>query len=166
MKIDTERLYLRRAALEDADFIYALLNSPSWIQFIGDKGIFSTEKAIGYIQNSLWNSYDKNGFGLLVVCLKANDTPLGLCGFLQRDYLEHPDIGFAFLPSFEGKGFAFEAASAVMSHGASHLNLKRVYAICMETNEKSVRLLNRLGFQKTDVIKLNADSDELLLFST
>ncbi|MGB3143708.1 MAG: GNAT family N-acetyltransferase [Maribacter sp.] len=165
MKIDTERLYLRRAELEDSYFINALLNSPSWIQFIGDRGISSREKAIGYIQNSLWTSYDKNGFGLLVVCLKANHTPLGLCGFLQRDYLEHPDIGFAFLPSFEGKGFAFEAASAVMKYGASDLNLKRVYAICMETNEKSIRLLNRLGFQKTEVIKPNAYGEELLLFS-
>ena len=166
MKLETERLYLRRATLKDANFIHALLNSPGWIQYIGDRGISSTEKAIAYIQNSLWTSYETNGFGLLTVCLKDRDTPIGLCGFLQRDYLEHPDIGFAFLPSFEGKGFAFEAADAVMKYGASDLKLKKIHAICMETNVKSVRLLHRLGFQKSGVIQPDKDGEELLLFST
>ncbi len=166
MRIDAERLHLRPAGLKDADFIFALLNSPGWIKFIGDRGISTKEKAIGYIQNSLWTSYDENGFGLLVVCLKEHDTPIGLCGFLQRNYLDHPDIGFAFLPSFEGKGLARDAVRAVLQHGTLALNIKQIYAICMEANERSIRLLTGLGFQKKGIIKPDGNNEELLLFST
>ena len=162
--IETERLYLKCARLEDAQFIYELLNSASWIKYIGDKKITSKNKAKEYIQKKLIDEYDKNGFGLLTVALK-NGTPIGLCGFLKRDFLEHLDLGFAILPAYEGIGYAFEAANAMMDYGKSKLKLKHVLAICMETNQRSLKLLDRLGFKKIDVVKPNEAAEELFLLS-
>ncbi|WP_339650741.1 GNAT family N-acetyltransferase [uncultured Maribacter sp.] len=164
-RIETERLYLKRAKFEDAHFIYELLNSDSWLKYIGDKKITTEKKAKDYIQKTLLEEYDKYRFGLLTVSLK-DETSIGLCGFLKRDYLEDADIGFAFLPEFEGMGYAYEAANAMMQYGQSELGLKRVLAICMETNQRSLQLLSKLGFKKIDTIKPNEASEELLLLST
>jgi RimJ/RimL family protein N-acetyltransferase len=164
-KIETERLFLKRAKLEDASFVYELLNSPSFIKYIGDKKITTKNKAKEYIQETLINSYDKNGFGLLLVKLK-DETSIGLCGFLKRDYLEHADLGFALLPIYEGQGYAFEATYAIMKYGESELDFKMVMAICMETNQRSLQLLSKLGFKKIDTITPTKESVELLLLST
>ena len=164
-KIETERLYLKRAKLEDSDFIFELLNSISWIKYIGDKKITTVNKAKDYIQETLINSYDKNGFGLLIIKLK-DETSIGLCGFLKREYLKHADLGFALLQAYEGNGYAFEATYAIMEYGESELDLKKVMAICMETNQKSLQLLSKLGFKKIDTIKPSETSEEMLLLST
>jgi len=164
-KIETERLYLKRAKLEDSDFIFELLNSISWIKYIGDKKITTVNKAKDYIQETLINSYDKNGFGLLIIKLK-DETSIGLCGFLKREYLKHADLGFALLQAYEGNGYAFEATYAIMEYGESELDLNKVMAICMETNQKSLQLLSKLGFKKIDTIKPSETSEELLLLST
>ncbi|MEH6770355.1 GNAT family N-acetyltransferase [Maribacter arcticus] len=164
-KIETERLYLKRAKLEDSDFIFELLNSASWIKYIGDKKITTENTAKDYIQETLISSYDKNGFGLLIIKLK-DETSIGLCGFLKRDYLKHADLGFALLKAYEGNGYAFEATYAIMEYGESELDLKKVMAICMETNQKSLQLLSKLGFKKIDTIKPSETSEELLLLST
>ncbi|MEH6513862.1 MAG: GNAT family N-acetyltransferase [Maribacter arcticus] len=164
-KIETERLYLKRAKLEDSDFIFELLNSASWIKYIGDKKITTENTAKDYIQETLISSYDKNGFGLLIIKLK-DETSIGLCGFLKRDYLKHADLGFALLQAYEGNGYAFEATYAIMEYGESELDLKKVMAICMETNQKSLQLLSKLGFKKIDTIKPSETSEELLLLST
>lgn len=164
-KIETERLYLKRAKLKDSDFIFELLNSASWLKYIGDKNITTKNKAKEYIQEILINSYDKNGFGLLIIKLK-NDTSIGLCGFLKREYLEHADLGFALLPIYEGLGYAFEATYAIMEYGESELDFKKVMAICMETNQRSLQLLSKLGFKIIDTITPSEASEELLLLST
>ncbi|MEH6762781.1 MAG: GNAT family N-acetyltransferase [Maribacter arcticus] len=164
-KIETERLYLKRAKLEDSDFIFELLNSASWIKYIGDKKITTENTAKDYIQETLISSYDKNGFGLLIIKLK-DETSIGLCGFLKREYLKHADLGFALLQAYEGNGYAFEATYAIMEYGESELDLKKVMAICMETNQKSLQLLSKLGFKKIDTIKPSETSEELLLLST
>nr|WP_262897100.1 GNAT family N-acetyltransferase [Muricauda sp. CAU 1633] len=149
----------------DADFIVQLLNSQTWLKFIGDKGVKTKKQALSYIDESLVGSYKKNGFGLYKLCLQSSLIPIGLCGFLQRDYLDHPDIGFALLPEFEGQGFMFEACHALMNHAESALKLECVSAIVLPTNGKSCRLLEKIGLQEIGTIKQNTGGQELLLFS-
>ena len=164
-QLETERLYLKFANSKDAHFIYELLNSDSWLKYIGDKNILNLNNAKEYIQNTLIDGYAKNGFGLMLVNLK-DGTPIGLCGFLKRNYLDDVDLGFALLPKYEGFGYAFEAAYATMQYGELELKLNRVLAICMKTNEKSLSLLRKLGFKEIDTIRLSEDSEELHLLST
>ena len=90
-------------------------------------------------------------------------TPVGLCGFVKRDALAHPDIGFALLPQFEKKGFAFEAARATLRYGKETLRLSRVLAITTLDNESSGRLLEKIGLAFEREIEMG---DEVLkLFS-
>ena len=163
--IETERLILRELTADDAEFILDLLNQPSFIKYIGDRNIRNSAQAAEYIESRFVQSYRDNGFGLNLVELKENGTPIGICGFVKRDTLPDADIGFAFLPQFEKQGFAFESAAAMMKYGGEKLNLKRVLAITSQNNESSGRLLEKLDFTFECLIKLPHDDEQLKLFS-
>lgn len=147
MKIlETERLILREMNARDAAFILDLLNQPSFIKYIGDRGVRDLEGASEFIENRYRESYRVNGYGLYTVELKETGSPIGMCGFVKRDTLPGPDIGFAFLPQYEKKGYAYESAAAVMDYGRNTLRFDRVLAITTTDNEASGRLLEKLGF--------------------
>ncbi|HEY9629337.1 MAG TPA: GNAT family N-acetyltransferase [Coleofasciculaceae cyanobacterium] len=164
--IETERLVLRRLSVEDGLFILELLNDPSWLRFIGDKGVRTLDDAHAYIVNGPLEMYAHLGFGLYLTELKNNQTPIGLCGLLKRDSLEEVDIGFAFLPAFRGQGYAYEAASAVMEYGRTVLGLEQIVAIASMDNESSAKLLAKIGFKFKKIIKLADDGEPIRLFTS
>jgi len=164
--LETERLVLKQLADCDADFIRGLLNEPSFLRYIGDRGVRTTDDARRYIQDGPVASYARYGFGLLRVALKAGDTPIGICGVLKRDTLPEPDLGISLLPAWWSKGYAHEAASAVMDHARGPLSLGRILAITSVDNESSIKLLGKLGFRFERMIRLGDDSKELRLFAS
>jgi RimJ/RimL family protein N-acetyltransferase len=166
MKIlETERLVLREIdSADDAEFILELLNSPGFIKYIGDRGVRTVEQSKDFIDGRLRKSYTDNGFGLYAVELTADGTRLGICGFVKRDGLDHADIGFAFLPEFEKKGYAVESARAVMEYGRTVLGLERVLAITSPDNEGSGRLLEKLAFTFDKLITLPNGDEQVKLF--
>lgn len=163
--LETERLVLRRVTVEDGEFILELLNDPAWLRFIGDRGVRSLDAARDYISKTLVSMYDRLGFGLYLTELKGEGVPVGICGLIKRDSLEDVDIGFAFLPEFRGKGYAYESASAVMEYARRTFALGRLVAITSPDNHVSARLLEKLGFSFERMIKLS-DDDEVRLFAT
>jgi len=164
--IKTERLLIDEARIQDAPFIYELLNSPTWIEFIGDRGITNIKNAERYIKGSLIDNYKKNGYGLFKVVLKSTSTPIGLCGFLKRDYLDSIDIGYALLPEFEGKGYAYEAAKQLLAYAHTNLKDQKILAITSPENKRSQRLLDKLGMFKKGLISMDGEDKEVLLYST
>lgn len=163
--LETERLNLREINIGDAEFILNLLNQPSFIKNIGDRNVRTIEQSRDFIENRFRESYEKFGFGLWTVELKTNKTPVGICGFVKRDFLADADIGFAFLPEYEKKGYAFESAASAINYGKNVLNLKRVLAITSQDNENSQKLLEKLGFKFEKLIDAPNSSEKLNLFS-
>lgn len=145
--LETERLLLRPFTTDDAPFVLTLLNEPSFLRFIGDKKVRNLEDARQYLLNGPIASYERHGFGLLLVELKDTNTPAGMCGLLKREELPDPDIGFAFVPAYWRQGFAFEAAIAVMNDARERLNLTRILAIVSLDNDSSIKLLEKLGLK-------------------
>lgn len=163
--LETERLLLHRFSLEDAGFIFELLNEPSFIQNIGDRGVRKLADASSYIQNGPIASYAKNGFGLYLVVLKETNESIGMCGLIKRDSLEDVDIGYAFLPKFWSKGYAVEAARAVKAYAKDVIGLKRMVAIVDPRNEGSIRVLEKIGLRFERMVRLSEDDIELKLFA-
>jgi len=161
----TERLLLRWLDVRDSAFIFELVNEPSWLRYIGDKGVKTLQDAQRYIENGPIEMYQRLGFGLYAVELKENGAPIGICGLIKRDALVDVDLGFAFLPRFWTKGYALESASAVMSYGRSALGLSRIVAIVSQDNHRSARLLEKLGFRLESSVSLQPDGDELKLYA-
>ncbi len=153
---DTARLRLRPLVEDDAAFILELLNDRAWLHFIGDRNVSSLDAAAAYVRDGPAASVAKNGFGLWRVSLKGDDTPIGLCGLLQRDALTDPDIGFAFLERFRGHGYALEAATATLAVAQNSLGLTRLLAITRPDNHASIALLTRLGMSLVGQVALHA----------
>lgn len=162
--LQTERQTLSRIGVEDAGFILRLLNEPSFVQYIGDRGLRTLEDAEHYIRNGPMRMYEQYGFGLYLVTLLEERTPIGICGLLQRQTLPDVDVGFAYLPGYWGRGLAYEAAAAVLCHAREHLGLCRIVAITSPDNERSARLLERLGLRCEGTIRL-PEYDESRLFA-
>ena len=166
MVLQTNRLRLRRLSIDDAVFILKLLNEPSFIQNIGDRGVRTIEDARAYILNGPVASYEKHGFGLWLVETRESGTHIGICGLLKREVLEDVDIGYALLPEFWSKGYALESATAVLSYAREKLRLKRVVAVVNPANQSSIRLLEKIGFQFEKMVRLSEAADEIKLFAT
>jgi RimJ/RimL family protein N-acetyltransferase len=164
--LETDRLVLRRLSIEDAEFILALLNEPSFVQFIGDKGVRTMDDAREYILQGPICSYERFGFGLYLTTLKESGVPIGICGLLKRESLGDVDVGFAFLPQFWSKGYALESASAVMAYGRSRFGLKRIVAVTDPDNQASIRVLEKLGLEFEKMVRLSEDGPEIKLFAT
>jgi RimJ/RimL family protein N-acetyltransferase len=148
----------------DAAFILRLLNEPGWLEYIGDKGVHTMEDAVHYINNGPRTMYERVGFGLFLVELKGNQTPIGLCGLIKRDGLDDVDIGYALLADFHNRGFAFEAAEGTLKY-AKEIGLKRLIAITTKDNHSSVKLLEKLGMNPDGFVILPNDKEELKKFA-
>ena len=161
--LETERLILRRFTPDDAPFILELVNEPGWKRFIGDRGIGTLESARDYIANGPIASYKQHGFGLYAMELKVGSMPVGMCGLIKRDTLDDVDIGFALLSRFEGHGLAYEAAAATLAYSRDTIGLTRLVAISTIDNQRSARLLERLGMHFERLVRLSVDSEPLRL---
>jgi len=163
--LETERLTIRRLTVDDATFILRLLNEPSFLQHIGDRGVRTMADASQYILAGPMASYERVGFGLFLVELKDSHVPIGICGLLKRDALDDVDVGFAFVPESWSKGYAFESASAVVAYGRDTHGLKRIVAISSQDNIASVNLLAKLDFYFARMVTMPGDKEELRLFA-
>jgi ribosomal-protein-alanine N-acetyltransferase len=163
--LETERLVLSRLSALDAGFILALLNEPAFLRYIGDRGVRDEADARRYVEAGPVASYARFGFGLYRVGLKPAGEPIGICGLLKRDALEDPDIGFALLARHRSRGYAHEAAAAVLAHARTDLGLRRLLAITSPDNEVSIGLLERLGFRFERLARMAPDAPEVKVFA-
>ena len=164
--VETARLRLSRLSPEaddDADFVLRQLNDPGFIRFIADRGVRSLDDARAYIRNGPATSYARHGHGLYRVSLK-DGTPVGLCGLLRREGLDAPDLGYSLLGEFTGRGYAAEAAAAVLADGRERLGLARILAIVDPDNAASIRLLRKLGFGSATMTRLPGIDHDVQLF--
>ncbi|MGG9963404.1 GNAT family N-acetyltransferase [Ferruginibacter sp. SUN106] len=157
--ITTARLTLNLLTVDDYEFIEAIVNTKGWIEFIGDRNVHSKEDAIAYIQKV---NATKN-LTYWVAKVTATNTPIGIISFIKRTYLEHFDIGFAFLPEFNGQGYAYEAAKEVLSIAEKNPAYYPVLATTIPHNVRSIQLLTKLGlhFEK----EIQVEQDKLLVYS-
>ncbi len=155
----TQRLTLQKLSEDDAGFVNALVNTEGWIRFIGDRNVKSTDDAKAYIQKILANQ----NINYWVVKLQDSNTPIGIVTFIKREYLDHPDIGFAFLPEYAKKGYAFEAAKVVLNDSMDDPAHTYILATTIKENEKSISLLEKLGLRYLKEIE-NED-EKLLVYS-
>ena len=164
-RIETERLILTEFSEIDAPFMYQLLTMPSWLKYIGDRGIRNEVDARNYILDKLIPSYKEFGFGFYKVTLKSTNTTIGLCGIVKRPTLEHVDVGFGFLEEYGKKGYAYEAAAATMKYAQENLNISPIVAITVPYNTNSIRLLQKIGLSFKETLTIGFD-EPLSLYST
>jgi len=162
--LETERLRLRPLVADDAAFVLELVNEPAWLQFIGDRGVRTLEDARGYIATGPAAMQARHGFSLAAVELRADGTPVGICGLIRRDTLPDAELGFALLERHWRNGYAREAAAAVLARADASKQFPRLLAITDPRNERSARLLEKLGFRSERMLRMAEDKPESRLF--
>ena len=162
--LQTERLKLREFNRQDTGFILKLLNTKGWLDFIGVRNVHDVQGAIAYLEGGPIHSYKQHGFGIYLVELKDGSVPIGMCSILKRDTLLDPDIGFAFLPEYEGQGYATESTKAILTYASQHLRVPRVCAITKADNKKSIRVLESVGLKFIRRISFSEANEGLLLY--
>lgn len=161
---ETERLILKPTDESDAAFVLELLNSPKWLQYIGDRKVRSLEDAKNYIATKISPQFQRLGYANYTVVRKSDSAKMGSCGLYDREGLEGIDIGFAFLPGYEKKGYAFEAAKKIKEVALEDFQIKSMQAITTKENLSSQRLLEKLGLSFTKMISIPNDKEELMLY--
>ena len=140
------------------------MNEPSYLRFIGDKGVRTISDAREYIQNGPVESYERFGYGLYLTEQKSNGAAIGICGLVNRETIEDVDIGFAFLPDYWGKGYGYESADAIVDYGRTVAGLKRIVAVTDAENQSSIRLIENIGLRFEKMVSLSADEPDVKLF--
>jgi RimJ/RimL family protein N-acetyltransferase len=155
--LETDRLLLRHFTTGDAGFILELVNDPSFIANIGDRGIRTLEQATTYLLDGPIASYERHGHGLYLVSLKHTLEPIGICGLLKRIQFEDIDLGYAFLPGFWARGFAFESSTAMLGYASRSLGAPRTLALVSPDNLPSIKLLEKLGFSFAELRQMKSE---------
>lgn len=163
--LETERLRIRALTIIDAGFMMQLMNTPTWIKHIGNRNIKDKTTASNYIANNIIKSYSINGFGLFLVTQKKDNQSVGICGIVKREGLTIPDLGFALMPNFEGKGIATEASKAVVKYAKESLQLTQLAGITKPENIASIRVLEKVGMEFKQMIQLPQDANMFSLFT-
>jgi len=164
MTYTTERLIIRPTNTGDASFIFKLMNAPKWIQFIGDRKILTEEDAYNYIQVKMEPQYERLGFGNYTVIRKEDMVKMGSCGIYDREGIDGVDIGYAFLPEFEGKGYATESAMKVKEIGIQEFGLKTINGITSKKNTASQKLLEKIGLTFRKYMILPDETEEIMFY--
>ena len=162
--VATERTVIDYITLDDAPFFVSLLNSPDWLRYIGDRQIKGIEDASRYLQRGFLRSYADNGYGYYLIKALPDRLPIGICGFLNKPELENPDFGFALAPDYYGQGYAMESCRAVLDRGIQAFDFAVLDAVTKQSNLRSIRLLEKLGFHRLGLAAATTTDDNLLLY--
>lgn len=163
--LETERLSLREVLLDDAPFMLGLLNSPGFLENIGDRGVRDEDQARDYIEERVLGSYREHGFGMWLAVQKSDGAPVGLAGLVQREGLDVPDVGYAFIQKVWGQGYAQEAAAAVLAHAQGKLGIPKLAAVTTPENFASMAVLRKIGFTFQGTIELPGADRESTYFT-
>lgn len=163
---ETDRLVLREIDPEtDAPFFLELINEPNFIRYVADRGVRTADAAADYIREKIHPSYQKHGFGFYLVELKNPREPVGICGLVRREGMADVDVGFSMAGRYWSRGYAYEAASALMEWGRNVHGLTRITGLVHPDNAASIRLLEKLGLHFERTVKMPGYDGDTCLFA-
>ncbi len=161
---ETKRLLLKPTTVADTDFVYSIMNSPKFLQYIGDRKISSLKAAETYIKERMLPQLERLGYSNYTVITKADNSKIGFCGFYDREGVDGIDIGFAFLEEYIGKGYAFESANRLMDAAVNDFGITKLSGITNKDNVPSQKLLEKIGLKYAKNIVLPKSTDEVMLY--
>lgn len=163
--LETQRLSMRRLTLDDADLMLAVWNDPAFLEYVGNRGVYTRDEAQEALQSGAFKLYEEYGYGPFRVALRENDLAIGTCGLFRREGVDEPDIGWSILPEHCGNGYAYEAASAVQKFAWDEVGLTRLVAYISAQNLPSIGLARKLGLRHEGMTRLVGDDEDVCLYS-
>lgn len=155
---------MQRVTGDDAALMLAVWNDPAFIEHVGDRGVRTEAEALAELERGAFRLYEDYGYGPYKLIRRDDAISVGICGLFKRDNLDDPDIGFAVLPDFCGRGYAAEAALAVIAHARDDLGIRELTAIVSPGNAASIGLIEKLGLTLRGMITMPGDEAAIRLY--
>ena len=163
--METARLRMKPVTVNDAELMLTIWNDPAFIRNVTDRGIRTLEQSRDAIKDGAQKLFEDYGYGPYCMSLKSDGSMIGICGLFRRDNLDDPDIGFGVLPDFVGKGYAGEAAQAVVDYARDTLKIGVLTAIVSPENAPSIGLIEKLGLTYERMITMPGDDGAICLYT-
>ncbi len=164
VELVTDRLRMRRMTEDDAGHMLAIWNDPGFVRFVGDRGIRGETQARRAMRDGILKLYADHGYGPYLLESLDGGSPMGICGLFKRENLDHPDLGYSLLPDFRGRGYALEAARAVLAHARDELGISEILAIVSPANTRSTQLLEKVGMTFRRKLRMPDDERDVALY--
>lgn len=161
--LETERLYFREFKIEDAQLLIDLNSNPNVVRYTGDGAVKNLEESERILTDIIFPQY-LNKIGRWAVHLKSTDEFIGWCGLKYIADANEIDLGYRFFEKHWSKGFATEAARAIMDHGTNTLKLKNIIALAAKENTASLNVLKKLGMTYLEDDMCKHDPAEKYIF--
>ena len=162
--LNTERLELSWLTLDDTPLMLAIWNDPAFVRYVADRGVRTLDQARAAVEAGPLRLYAEYGYGPFRLRRRDDGMDIGICGLFRRDGFADPDIGFAILPDFCGKGYGFEASAAVLEYAHDTLGLSRIKAIVSPQNAASIGLLEKLGMRYERRVRMPGEDHDISLY--
>jgi ribosomal-protein-alanine N-acetyltransferase len=152
--LETPRLFFREFTTADAALIYTLNSNPEVVKYVHEESTTDLTIALSVITNHILPQYEQYGYGRWAVHTKDNMEFIGWCGLKYRPERKGTDLGYRFLQTAWGKGYATEAAKAVLQFGFEEFQLPSISAMAHIENTASLKVLEKCGmlFQKFEQV--------------
>ena len=145
--LETERCIIRETTVDDVDDFYEIYADPEMTRYMED--LFENpEDEKKYTEDYIEKVYGLLGFGTWTVILKETGDIIGRAGFSIRNGFDEVELGFLIGVDYQRKGYAYEVCRAILDFGRDVLQFKTVQAFVKEGNRNSIRLCEKLGFEK------------------
>lgn len=151
-RLSSERLSFRPLCVEDLDFMLTLTGNPDVVRYL--PGMITDEAMMRGWLASL--SSEDNEF---LIVLRHTSAPIGECSLTLREEEETCEIGYMLLPQYWNQGYGTESARWLMMAAQAH-GVQKVTAMTHVQNGASVRILQKLGFQKYTIGWMLIDTPE------
>ena len=148
--LKTERLTLRSLSLDDQKDIFSLRSDEEINKFLDRQPCNTIEDAIRFINNVNDNQKNNQSFYWVITLTETNTFMGTICLFDFIIVQKSCEIGYELLTKFQGQGIMNEAAEAVVNYAFENFQIKTINAFSHVENKSSIRLLNKLGFKKSE----------------
>jgi len=159
-ELATDHLCLRELNMLDENEIFTLRSDDMVNKFLDRQKADSIEDARQFIKN-IKNGIEKSELILWAISLKNQEKLIGtICIWKISKESSTAEIGYELLPGFEGKGFMHEAVSLIIEYGFKNMKLHTFFAGVSHGNLKSIKLLEKNNFIRTQDVHDNSNNDE------
>lgn len=146
--LETERIILREMIPEDIDFLYKIDTDREIMKYYNTP-IKKYHEVVERLNNIISAYKQYKGLGIWMAVNKEDSQPLGI---LALKHIEHNpnnviEIGYKFDKIYWNKGYAIEAAKAVLEYGFEKMNLDRIVAVANPNNANSIKVMTKLGME-------------------
>lgn len=154
--LETDRCIIREITEDDLEELYEIYKEPS-ISLYTENLYEDPDKERAYIRDYIEQVYKFCGYGIWAVIHKESGRMIGRAGLACREGFDTPELGYVIAVPYQHQGYAAEVCRAILDYSGSELGFMQIRVLFHHENEASLRLCQKLGFQRDGEIFIDGE---------